>query len=92
MSRRYKALYLGVLAVCFLVSVTASWTQMGIRIDNDVYDFLFTVLPSDAGPPLAVVLGIDEETLRATPGGTRSTVGSLLRASVRYAWTRPAVS
>jgi signal transduction histidine kinase len=56
--------YLGVLALCFAVGLLAGWNRLARRVDHQTYDLLTGTL-SAAEPAEAVIVAIDEPTLRA---------------------------
>ncbi len=60
---RQTAGYVVVLAVCFLLAMTAGWTTLGAQIDNDAYDFLYRVFPFEPDSLSCGILAIDERTL-----------------------------
>ena len=60
--------YVAVLTVAFLVAMAAGWTTFGAQIDNDAYDFLFRLAPTELRSGEASLLAIDERTL-AEMGG-----------------------
>ncbi len=72
--RQNTVLYIAILAVCFLVGYVVSLTSVGVRFDDILYDVL---TKSSAGIDAvslktgAVVVAIDEDTLRAR-GGVRN--------------------
>ncbi|MBM3796607.1 MAG: CHASE2 domain-containing protein [Acidobacteria bacterium] len=68
--RRLRAIYLALLAGCFVLAAFAGWTPFGNRFNNDLYDSLlqFTALPQR--PTQAVLLGIDERSLSRFGGVT----------------------
>lgn len=72
MNRRQWLSYAALLAGCFVISVGAAWTTLGRQFDNDVYDFLMRTAPDPASVPSSLIVGIDEQTLRSTPGGIRA--------------------
>jgi len=66
----------GVLAASWTVGILAGWTPIANRIDNYTYDLMDAYTrgvrnPSPQVPTESVVVGIDEETLRAK-GGMRN--------------------
>jgi signal transduction histidine kinase len=70
MRRREWAGYLLLLTACLLASVAVGWTTLGAQFDNDIYDFLFRILP-DTHTPRSVIAGVDEESLRNGGGARR---------------------
>ncbi len=56
--------YIGVLALCFALGMLAGWNRLAGRVDNQAYDLL-TDPPAGARAQEAVVVAIDEATLRA---------------------------
>ncbi len=66
-SRRSFA-YTGLLAAAFVIALAASWTPLGTRIDNDVYDSIFQLHPPQPWQTESVVLAIDEPSLSAFNG------------------------
>jgi len=75
-SKLQAAGYAGVLVTCWAAGVLAGWTPIASRIDDYTYDLMDFYArgfwnPSLAVPTESVVVGIDEETLRAK-GGMRN--------------------
>jgi len=58
--------YVGLLAAAFAVGVTASWV-FGEQLDNYAYDIMLRRYKPQPWTPQAVILAIDDATLRATP-------------------------
>ena len=73
LASRRNLVYIAVLAVCFAAGTLAGWTALAARVDHYAYDLMTRL--SDAKyvslDPEAVVVAIDEATLRAR-GGMRS--------------------
>src|SRR5579864_8320399 len=62
---RRTVAYTGLLAAVFIVALAASWTPLGTRIDNYVYDSIFE-FQLHRKPPwqtASIVLAIDEDSL-----------------------------
>lgn len=78
MLRRWPWRYTALVAFCLLVAILLSWTTAGQQIDFWSYDFLLRVRPprdaTGPQPRSAVILALDEETLRSYGG-----VGNLRR-------------
>jgi len=75
-SKLQAAGYAGVLAASWAVGVLAGWTPIASRVDNYTYDLMDFYTRGYWNPSLqvsteSVVVGIDEETLRAK-GGMRN--------------------
>ena len=93
-SRLQTAGYVGVLAACWAVGVLSGWTPIASRFDNYTYDLMDFYTrdlwnPALRAPTESVVVGIDEETLRAR-GGMRNirpilaeALGAIQQASPR---------
>ncbi len=65
---KHRANYIGLLAAAFVVALLSSWL-FGSGLDNAAYDFMFRASRPPASQAHAVLLAIDEDTLRSTPGG-----------------------
>jgi signal transduction histidine kinase len=65
---RRTVAYTGLLAAAFLVALTASWTPLGARIDNYVYDSIFQMDRTQPWQTESIVLAIDELSLSAFGG------------------------
>jgi signal transduction histidine kinase len=81
--------YVGLLAAAFAVGVAASW-GFGEQLDNYAYDILLRRIKPRPWTPQAVILAIDDATLRATPGGMNGIRGPLAAALSLMAAARPA--
>jgi signal transduction histidine kinase len=88
MTRRLKATYALVLAVCLFVSIAAAWTPLGARFDNLFYDFLSNLNPPQQREAEAVILGIDEQTLKQM-GGQSAIRSILAQAMERLVEAKP---
>ncbi len=82
--------YVALLGAAFVAAVAGSWF-FGAEIDQWAYDFLFRLHQPAPWQTQAVVLAIDEPTLRAAPGGIRGIRGSLAQALPLIAAARPSV-
>jgi len=72
LASRRNLVYIAVLAGCFAAGTLAGWTALAARVDHYAYDLMTQMTPAkNAGEPSAVVVAIDEETLRAR-GGMRN--------------------
>ena len=65
---RHTLAYIGLLTVAFVVAIVASWTPLGTRIDNYVYDSIFLLYQPPLGQTESIVLAIDEPSLAAFGG------------------------
>ena len=65
---RHTVAYTGLLAAAFVAAIVASWTPLGTRIDNYVYDSIFLLYQPPSWQTESIVLAIDEPSL-ATFGG-----------------------
>ena len=65
---RHTLAYIGLLAAAFVVAIVASWTPLGTRIDNYVYDSIFLLYQPPLGQTESIVLAIDEPSLAAFGG------------------------
>jgi signal transduction histidine kinase len=65
---RHTLAYVGLLAAAFVVAIVASWTPLGTRIDNYVYDSIFLLYQPPSGQTESIVLAIDEPSLAAFGG------------------------
>lgn len=65
---RRTVAYTGLLAAVFLVALTASWTPLGTRIDNYVYDSIFQLYRAKPWQTESIVLAIDELSLKEFGG------------------------
>lgn len=54
-----------VAGLCFLAAVAGGWSAAGQQVDAWAYDLLLRLRPPRAGPASALVVALDEETLRA---------------------------
>ena len=80
--------YIGLLAGCFAVGTLAGWTTLAARVDHYAYDILTASSKPFSGPPEAVVVAIDEETLRAR-GGMRNIRPILTEALTEISAAKP---
>ena len=73
--------YTGLLGAAFLVAITASWTPLGTRIDNYVYDSIFQLDRSQPWQTESMVLAIDELSLSLFRGrmGLRQAMADALQ-------------
>ncbi len=60
---RHTFAYAGLLAGAFIVAIVASWTPLGTRIDNYVYDTIFLLYQPPPWQTESIVLAIDEPSL-----------------------------
>ena len=81
--------YVGLLAAAFAVGVAASWA-FGEQLDNYAYDIMLRRHKPRPWTPQAVILAIDDATLRATPGGMNGIRRPLAAALGLVAAARPA--
>jgi signal transduction histidine kinase len=65
---RHNVAYTGLLAAAFFAALTASWTPLGTRIDNYVYDSIFLLYQPPSWQTESIVLAIDEPSLAAFGG------------------------
>ena len=65
---RHTLAYVGLLAAAFVVAIVASWTPLGTRIDNYVYDSIFLLYQPPSWQTESIVLAIDEPSLAAFGG------------------------
>ncbi len=65
---RRTVAYIGLLAAVFLVALMASWTPLGTRIDNYVYDSIFQLYRAKPWETESIVLAIDENSLKEFGG------------------------
>ena len=68
MKRRQAVGYVALLTACWALSVAAGWTQLGIQLDNDIFDFLFRMAGPPEGEPQVAIAGIDEQSLNKMGG------------------------
>ncbi len=61
---------IGLALACLAAAVILSWSAAGQQLDAWAYDFLLRLRPPAPHPPSAVVVALDEETLRANRGIT----------------------
>ena len=85
---RRAARYAGLLVAIFVFAVWGSY-QFGSWLDNAAYDFIFQRYQPQPWQTEAVLLAIDEETLKATPGGMHGIRKPLALALERVAAARP---
>ncbi|MBZ5590686.1 MAG: CHASE2 domain-containing protein [Acidobacteriia bacterium] len=60
---RHTFAYAALLAAAFAVALAASWTPLGTRIDNYVYDSIFLLYQPAPWQPESAILAIDEPSL-----------------------------
>ena len=65
---RHTLAYVALVAAAFVVAIVASWTPLGLRIDNYVYDTVFLLYQPPPGQTESIVLAIDEPSLTAFGG------------------------
>jgi CHASE2 domain-containing sensor protein len=65
---RHTLAYIGLLTAAFVVAIVASWTPLGTRIDNYVYDSIFLLYQPPSWQTESIVLAIDEPSLGAFGG------------------------
>lgn len=65
---RHTIAYFGLLTAAFVVAIVASWTPLGTRIDNYVYDSIFLLYQPPPWQTESIVLAIDEPSLAAFGG------------------------
>ncbi|MEO5924821.1 MAG: CHASE2 domain-containing protein [Bryobacteraceae bacterium] len=70
--------YIAVVAACFALGMLAGWNRMAGRVDNQAYDRQSN--PPPATPSEAVVLAMDEATLRAN--GERDQIRNTIAATL----------
>ncbi|MCC6540362.1 MAG: CHASE2 domain-containing protein [Bryobacterales bacterium] len=68
--RRFRTVYLALLAGCFVLAALAGWTPFGNRFNHDIYDSLLQFTAAQQRPTQAVLLGIDERSLSRFGGVT----------------------
>lgn len=80
--RRVTPGYVAILLCAFVIAIAASWTNLAARMDRDAYDWMFRVQPAASGE--AVVIAIDEETLKASRGmrDVRTTLARVINALI----------
>ena len=78
---RQSVVYWALLAASFTVAVAASWSSLGVQIDNDAYDWMFRIYQPPAWTTQSVLLAIDEPSLNAYGGvpGLRKPLADALR-------------
>jgi signal transduction histidine kinase len=79
---RHSFAYLGVLAGALVLALAASWTPLGIQVDNSVYDWIFRLHPPQTAQTESIVLAIDEPSLSqfgGAPGVRRALAEGLER-------------
>jgi len=81
--------YVGLLAAAFAVGVAASWA-FGEQLDNYAYDIMLRRHKPRPWTPQAVILAIDDATLRGHPGGMNGIRRPLGAALGLVAAARPA--
>lgn len=72
---RQTAIYAGLLAAAFVTGVAASWTPLGVKIDNAAYDWMFVLHPPRPWQPESILLAFDEASLAS--GGVQGLRGAL---------------
>ena len=77
---RHTLAYGGLLIAAFALALTASWTPLGTRIDNYVYDTTFRLYRTSPWRTESIILAIDEPSLTAYGGrpGLRRAVAAAL--------------
>ena len=60
--------YAGLLGGVFVLAITASWTPLGTRIDDSVYDWFFHLYQPQPWPAESIVLAFDENSFRSYGG------------------------
>ena len=60
--------YVALLAAVFVIGVSASWTPIGMHLDNYVYDWIFRLYRPQPWQTESIVLAIDEHSLSAFHG------------------------
>jgi signal transduction histidine kinase len=79
---RHTFTYAGLVAAAFVVALAASWTPLGARIDNYVYDTIFLFYQPAPWQTESAVLAIDEPSLAnfgGMPGLRRALADGLTR-------------
>jgi len=90
-SFKHSAIYVGVLAACFAVGLTAGWWDpLGGRLDHYAYDEMSRHALADDRDPESVVVAVDERTLEAQ-GGVRNMRPILAKAIIQIAAAQPKV-
>ena len=59
---------IGLAGACLAAGLLVAWSDVGRQLDAYAYDFLLRLRPPQARPASAVVVALDEETLRANRG------------------------
>jgi signal transduction histidine kinase len=66
-----RAAYPAILALAFVIGIAVSWT-FGTQIDNNAYDFIFTLrqpkLPPKPWTPSSIILAVDDASFQALGG------------------------
>jgi signal transduction histidine kinase len=65
---RHNFAYAGLVGAAFVLALAASWTPLGGRIDNYVYDSIFQLYRPAAWQTESAVLAIDEPSLQSSGG------------------------
>jgi len=65
---RQNLIYGGALTLGFMVSIAASWTSLGVKLDNAAYDWMFVLHPPKPWQPQSILLVIDEQSFSASGG------------------------
>lgn len=65
---RRNVIYGGVLALGLILSIAASWTSLGVKLDNAAYDWMFVLRPPKPWQPQSILLVIDEQSFSASGG------------------------
>jgi signal transduction histidine kinase len=80
--------YAAVVGVCFVAGTLAGWTALAVRIDHYAYDLMTRMTSLPPADSQAVVVAIDEETLRQR-GGMRRIRPILAETLSQLAAVRP---
>ncbi len=81
--------YIAAIAACIAVALLVSFTPLGVGIDNSASDWLLRLNPPPSQSPEAVLLAIDDLSLREI-GGTTHLRSALADALDRLAPAKPA--
>lgn len=65
---KQNATYAAALGLGFVIAVAASWTSLGIKLDNAAYDWMFVLHPAKAWEPQSILLVIDEQSFASSGG------------------------
>ena len=85
---RHTFAYMALLAGAFVIAITASWTPLGARIDNYVYDSIFQLYRPAPWQTESAILAIDELSL-ASFGGIPGLRMALAEGLMRIASASP---